>query len=51
MTSEKVLYLMRDDPTLVLLYLNLPLSIQNKILFYYFSYGTLASHTIRNEIG
>ena len=51
MSQERVLYLMRDDPTLTLLYLNLPAIIQTKILVYYLSYGTVACHSIRNEIG
>lgn len=42
---------MRNDPMFISLYLNLPQSIQNKILLYYLSYGTVASHAIRNEIG
>ena len=51
MSHEQILHSMRYDPTLVLLYLNLPLSIQNKILFYYLSYGNVASHAICNEVG
>jgi len=33
------------------LYLKLPYAIQSKILLYYLSYGTVASHAIRNENG
>ena len=33
------------------LYLNLPCAIQSKILIYYLSYGTVASHAIKNENG
>lgn len=51
MSQERVIYLMRNDPMFISLYLNLPQSIQSKILLYYLSYGTVASHAIRNEIG
>ena len=42
---------MRNDTTLRSLYLNLPQSIQGKIMVYYLSYGTVASHAIRKENG
>ena len=51
MSQERVLYLMRGNPTFTTLYLGLPQSIQNKILVYYLSYGTVVSHAIRQEIG
>jgi len=51
MSQERVLYLMRNDTTLRSLYLNLPQSIQGKIMVYYLSYGTVASHAIRKENG
>jgi hypothetical protein len=51
MSQELVLYLMRNDTTLRSLYLGLPQSIKSKILVYYLSYGTVASHAIRREIG
>jgi len=51
MSQERVLYLMQDDPTFITLYSSLPLSLQSKILVYYLSYGTVACHAIREEIG
>jgi hypothetical protein len=33
------------------LYLTLPCAIQSKILIYYLSYGTVASHALRDENG
>ena len=44
------LFLYAQDK-LSLFFFNLPQSIQNKILLYYLSYGTVASHAIREEIG
>jgi hypothetical protein len=35
----------------IILYLKLPYAIQSKILVYYLSYGTVASHAIQNENG
>ena len=39
------------DPAFVALYLKLPCAIQSKILTYYLSYGTVASHAMRAENG
>ena len=38
-------------PKFLKLYLELPSAIQSKIMIYYLSYGTVASHAIRDENG
>jgi hypothetical protein len=49
MLFQEVLNLM--SPKFIELYLKLPYAIQSKIMIYYLSYGTVASHAIRDENG
>ena len=49
MLFQEVFCLM--SPKFIKLYLKMPYAIQSKIMIYYLSYGTVASHAIRDENG